>query len=78
MINEPRQIAKLRDAEQHKQDVFVKWLMGPDADEALKLLCEEFADRTSFVPGDPYSTAFKEGQRNVVLFLLDVKENLNG
>jgi hypothetical protein len=30
-------------------------------------LCAQYEQRSSFVPGDPYATAFREGQRDVVL-----------
>lgn len=40
----------------------------------LDVLESEFADRTSHVPGDPYTSAFNEGQRSVVLFLKDLVE----
>lgn len=38
----------------------------PDGQELLKLLAEEAgAYRPSFVPGDPYQTAFNEGKRQI-------------
>lgn len=35
-------------------------------------LNEMFGLRTSHVPGDPYETAFREGQREVVTYLLSL------
>ena len=36
--------------------------------EHLSKVC--FLDVTSFTPGDPHSTSFKEGQRSIVLQIL--------
>lgn len=48
---------------------------SPDGKRAFDLLHKEFADRSSHVPGDPYTSAFNEGQRSVVLFLIDIRES---
>ena len=62
--------------EQQQQVADIKRILhSPDGEKLLKLLTEEFAERTSFTVGDPHSTSFKEGQRNVVLFLNDMRES---
>lgn len=38
----------------------------------LEDLRVSFGDRRSFVEGDPHSTAFREGQRDVYLAILDL------
>jgi hypothetical protein len=52
-----------------------KWLKvmdSPDGEVILAGLLEMYAMRTSHTPGDPYQTAFHEGERNVVNFLLNL------
>lgn len=44
----------------------------PNAGAALKVLQSLYHERPSFVPGDPYTTAFKEGQRDVYLTILSL------
>ena len=44
----------------------------PDGETVLKGLLENFVMRSSHVPGDPYETAFREGQREVVTYLLSL------
>ena len=41
-----------------------------DGEKVLKALLEIYGLRTSHVPGAPYETAFREGQRDVVNYLL--------
>ena len=48
---------------------------APDGEAVFKLLELEFSDRTSFTAGDPHMTAFKEGQRSVILFIKDTLES---
>jgi len=36
----------------------------------LKDLRRQYCDTSSYTPGDPYETAFREGQRSVVLGIL--------
>jgi len=43
---------------------------SPDGEVILRNLLEMYSLRTSHVRGDPYETAFREGQRDVVNFLL--------
>ena len=45
---------------------------SPNGETVLKGLLENFVMRTSHVPGDPYETAFREGQREVVTYLLSL------
>lgn len=40
--------------------------------QAMKILEDEFIFQITHTPGDPYNTAFKEGQRALVLFLRDI------
>lgn len=47
---------------------------SPDGQAAFKVLEAEFSDRTSHVPGDPYTSAFNEGKRSVILFIKDLME----
>lgn len=41
-----------------------------DGQGIITELAARFYDRPSYVKGDPYETAFKEGQRSVVAFLI--------
>lgn len=43
---------------------------GPAGQEVLQDLAAKYYDRTSFVAGDPHHTAFREGERNVILYIL--------
>ncbi len=53
-----------------------KMMDSPDGEVILRNLLEMYSLRTSHVRGDPYETAFREGQRDVVNFLLTlVREN---
>ena len=45
---------------------------SPDGETVLQGLLEMYSLRTSHVPGDPYETAFREGQREVVTYLLSL------
>lgn len=47
---------------------------GPNGQEGLKALRELFFDVKSYTRADPYHTAFKEGQRDVVGFMLECVE----
>lgn len=44
---------------------------NPDGAAILTELSMLFYDRTSVVSGDPYGTHVKEGERNVVKFIID-------
>lgn len=48
-----------------------------DGQSILDELAAMFYDRPSYVRGDPYETAYKEGQRAVVLFLIRKCEVVN-
>ena len=50
--------------------------ISPDGSDALKQLKKLFYDRPSYVKGDPYHTAFKEGQRDVVGYIIECIEVL--
>ena len=62
------------EAEQQATDL-KRILASPDGQTLMASLEREFADRTSHVAGDPYTSAFNEGQRSVVLFLYDIKDS---
>lgn len=52
-----------------------KWLKlmdSPDGEVVMTALLEIYSLRRSHVPGDPYQTAFHEGQRDVVNFLINL------
>ena len=58
------------------EDTWKKLMDSPDGEVILRNLLEMYSLRTSHVRGDPYETAFREGQRDVVNFLLTlVREN---
>lgn len=42
-----------------------------DGEEVLQDLCSIFYDRSSYTQGDPYHTAFQEGQRSVISFIIN-------
>jgi hypothetical protein len=43
---------------------------SPEGKKVLEHLIRTYMLKTSHVEGDPYSTAFNEGARNVLLFIL--------
>lgn len=43
---------------------------SPEGREVLKDLQAKFHEITSFAPGDPHRTAFNEGRRSVVLYIM--------
>lgn len=47
-----------------------------DGKAVLDDLCDAYYDRVSFVPGDPHTTAFNEGQRSVVAAIFQILEDL--
>ncbi len=49
-----------------------KLMDSPDGEDILKALTEMYVFRTSHCPGDPYETAFREGQRDVANFLINL------
>lgn len=48
-------------------NTFVK---SKDGEEILQELTRLFYDRPSYVKGDPHDTAYREGQRSVIAFIL--------
>ena len=54
------------------QKKWQKLMDSPDGEIILTALLEIYSLRTSHIPGDPYQTAFNEGQRDVVNFLLNL------
>lgn len=52
------------------EETWNKLMDSPDGEAVLTNLLEMYALRTSHVAGDPYETAFREGQRDVVNYLL--------
>ena len=40
-----------------------------NCDETMRILEDMYWNRISFVPNDPYTTAYQEGQRAVIGFL---------
>jgi len=53
-------------------DLVYNRLFQQDADGAavLEELAARYYDRQSYVPGDPHATSYQEGQRSVVMYLL--------
>ncbi len=51
--------------------LFLKVFKSPDGDAVLQDLFDKHYKYTSFVRGEPETTAFKEGQRSVVIYCLD-------
>jgi len=47
-----------------------------DGQTVLQDLADSYYDVSSFVPGDPQSTAFNEGRRAVVLAIFEILEEL--
>jgi len=68
-------VEEIREEAEKDAIIIKRAFSGPDGDKAFELLSKEFADRVSHVRGDPYTTAFNEGQRSVVLFLMDIRES---
>ncbi len=53
---------------------------SPDGSTVLTDFIDKFYKHTSHTPGDPYTTAYKEGQRAVVIYILsriEKAENTN-
>lgn len=54
------------------QQKWQKVMDSPDGEIILTALLEIYSLRTSHTPGDPYQTAFNEGQRDVVNYLINL------
>lgn len=51
--------------------MFLNVFTSPDGEQVLRDMMVKFYKYTSHVPGDSHQTAFKEGQRQVVIYILD-------
>ena len=64
MPRQPSNIVELNDS-------YKKTFSTPDGERVLKHLCKiGFVGDTTYVAGDPYETAHREGQRRLVLSIL--------
>ncbi len=64
-------IAK-RTAEVDKNNrLFLSVFDSPDGKIILTDMLDKYYKYTSFTPGEPETTAFKEGQRSVVIYIMD-------
>ncbi len=64
-------IAK-RTAEVDKNNrLFLSVYNAPDGRETLTDLLDKFYKHSSFVRGEPNTTSYKEGQRSVLIYILD-------
>ena len=68
-------VAELRLEAEHKATILKMALQSPNGTAMMEMLEFEFSDRISHVPGDPYTSAFNEGQRSVILFMKDIIES---
>ncbi len=57
--------AKRKDEERTILLSFQTTFASPAGQRVLKHLFTTYCDRPSFVPGDPHSTSFLEGERNI-------------
>jgi hypothetical protein len=53
-------------------NVYLRLFSTPDGQVVLEDFRKSFGDRRSFVEGDALTSAFKEGERNVYLAVLDL------
>lgn len=56
-----------------KADIVKRVLCTADGEKLLKFLEEEFDHEQIFTPGDPHHTAYRLGQRDVVVYLKQMK-----
>ncbi len=55
----------------NRQENYIATFTSPQGQEVLKHLIRScHVTKPTFTPGDPYQTAFKEGQRHVILSIL--------
>jgi len=52
--------------------IYLEVFSSPGGRLVLEDLQKSFADRRSFVEGDPHATSFREGQRDVLLAIMDL------
>ena len=73
-VEEPeRKLSKTERALQidKNNQLFRVLFTSPDGEAVLRDLMMKFYKYSSHVPGDSHTTAFKEGQRQVVIYILD-------
>ena len=68
MSNEDK-IGGLREKALHRIGKYSRLFATAEGKEVLADLEEQFMNRTSIVPGDPYATHANEGAREVILFI---------
>lgn len=49
----------------------VQFQVNKDGNQIFEEMCRIFYDQQSHTHGDPYETAFKEGQRSVMAFIIN-------
>lgn len=49
----------------------VQFQVNKDGYQIFEEMCRVFYDQQSHTSGDPYETAFKEGQRSVMAFIIN-------
>jgi hypothetical protein len=67
-LSDPKRIAQ----------AYAAFFNSEDGDIIMEDLRRSFGSRSSHVPGDPYTTAYREGQRNVYQLILALREEDNG
>ncbi len=71
-VEEPKPDTKARAALINKYDELYRSVYrSPDGSQLLNDLVDRFYKHTSHTPGDSHATAFKEGQRSDVIYILD-------
>lgn len=68
-------VAELRLEAEQKATIIKMVLQSPNGKAMFEMLEFEFSDRSSFVPGQPDTTSYNEGQRSVILFMKDIIES---
>lgn len=77
MPDKQAKIELAREKYRDKAISFFNLFNTPDGKVVLDELKEQFVDRTSIVPGDPYATHANEGAREVILFINQMMEISN-
>jgi hypothetical protein len=72
MATKTRPVPDVDDEVERMARVYLDVFSTPSGQIVLADLRKSFASRRSFVEGDPYSTAFREGQRDVLLAIEDL------
>lgn len=60
----------LRKEAEKEDHILAECFKGSNGEKTLDILKELFYDRPSYVQGDAYHTAFREGQRDVVGYIV--------